>query len=674
MFKLLISPGIYFISKISIAKKFIVIFALYLIPVGYVAHYAINNHVASLDATEQEIDRIELIKSFQPIFTNMAKTRGLTNAYLNGNLAVKSKITNAISKADNQISQIASHSEYARLPSIVKSDFETIVNDWQRLISKSQTMKSDESFAAYSELIDRTGSLMSSIMESSSLFTDPQHHTAFLIKMMVQDLPALANIAGKVRGIGAGIATKGSFDNDTFVALTNNNKQLEQQRSLMAHNFQAAVSYGKDLSDLSDRFIQVDRDLSEFINMTSSRILEADNITVAGDRYFSQGTDVIGSLLVLYDETYRSLSDLIQTRKNEIQSEILLNISSSILLVLAAMYLFASVYSNMLDSISRIEKCVNAVAEGNLTLSVHVNSEDEMKAIGNNINAMVENTKSLVQEVLLSTNELVNNASENRASANTTNRQIEQQNIEVEQVATAMNQMSATVQEVANNAEETAVSTNQADKESKAGLAIVQQTIQSISELAGELSNASGSINELQEDVKSIGSVLDVIQGIADQTNLLALNAAIEAARAGESGRGFAVVADEVRTLASKTQESTEEIRKMIDKLQLSASSSVRAIDSGNKKSEGTVSNATEAGSALQKISESVAHISLMGEHIASAATEQTTVAEEINKSVMQVKDISESTGEAAKQSAQNSNSLNEVANKLQTLVSKFSV
>ncbi len=674
MFKLLLSPGIYFISKISIAKKFIVIFVLYLIPVGYVAYYAITNQMVSLGATKQEIRKIVLIKSFRPDFTNIAKTRGLNNAYLNGNLTVKSKIVEVVSKASNQISQIANSAEYANLASMEKSDFEGFVNDWQQLVLKSQKMKSDESFAAYSELINRISLLMNSIMESSSLFTDPQHQTAFLIKMVVQNLPALVNITGKVRGIGAGVVTKGNFDSDTFIALSNNNKQLEQQRSQMAHNFQTAVSYRKDLNALSDRFVQVNQNISEFINTTSSKILKPDDIAVDGDLYFSQGSDVIDSILIFYDETHRALSTLIQNRKNEIQSDILLNISSSILLVLAAMYLFASVYSNLLNSISRIEKCVNAVADGNLTLSVNINSEDEMKTIGNNINAMIDNTKSLVQEVLLSTTELVNNASENRASANMTNNQIEQQNIEVEQVATAMNEMTATVQEVARNAEQTAVSTAQADKESDAGLSIVQQTIDSISELAKELSNASGSINELQEDVKSISSVLDVIQGIADQTNLLALNAAIEAARAGESGRGFAVVADEVRTLASKTQESTEEIRNMIDKLQSSANSSVKAIDTGNKKSEQTVSNAIEAGNALHKISESVEQISLMGEQIASAATEQTAVAEEINKSVMQVKDISEKTGEAAKQSAQNSNSLNQLANKLQSLVSKFSV
>jgi len=674
MFQLLLAPGIQIVSRISIAKKFILIFILYLIPVGYVAYYAVTNHSQALNSTQQEIDKLKLIQTFQPVFSNMAIARGLNNSLLNGNKEVQSELSDAQEKVTRGLDRINRLADFTNLSAMEQSDFEKISTDWQQLVANISKLKSEASFAAHSLLINQVGLLMNSILESSTLFTDSEHRTSFLIKIFVDDLPTLADISGKNRGAGAGVATKGEFTSETFIALSNYNKQLELVRARMAHDFQKASADGDDLRQLSADYSKLDDRLKSFIETTSRDILDPDSITIAGDKYFSQGSNVISALLSLYDATYDELNRLLQQRENAIKAEILLNISSSVLLVLAAMYLFASVYSNMLDSISRIENCVNAVADGDLTTSVAINSSDELRTIGNDINIMVENTKSLVCEVLNSTSNLVNTASENRESAASTNQQIEEQNIEVEQVATAMNEMSATVQEVANNAEETAVSTSQADNESKAGLTIVQETIGSISELADELTRASSSINELQSDVKSISSVLDVIQGIADQTNLLALNAAIEAARAGESGRGFAVVADEVRTLASKTQESTEEIRLMIDKLQASASSSVNAMESGNQKSEQTVVNATDAGNALQKISDSVAHISLMGEQIASAATEQTTVADEINRSVMRVKDISENTGKAAKQSAENSSVLNDVANSLQNLVSKFTV
>ncbi|MGS0730615.1 methyl-accepting chemotaxis protein, partial [Shewanella sp. 0m-11] len=145
---------------------------------------------------------------------------------------------------------------------------------------------------------------------------------------------------------------------------------------------------------------------------------------------------------------------------------------------------------------------------------------------------------------------------------------VQTQRDELEMVATAMNEMTATVVEVAKNANDAADAAAQTDGQSQAGLAVVNSTVEAIESLAVGIERASQVVKDLEHDSHQIGSILDVIKGIAEQTNLLALNAAIEAARAGEQGRGFAVVADEVRTLASRTQESTEEIQAMIEKLQ----------------------------------------------------------------------------------------------------------
>lgn len=674
MLQLLLKPGIGIISRLSIARKFFLIFVLYLIPVVYVAYYAVTKHQRDVVATQQEIQHLALINQFKPLFVNMAKSRGLTNAFLNGNSAVRTRISNAQAIVDERIDSIASKTEFKELGNSSQAEIASIKKSWQQLKSTGLSQQPANAFNQYSTLIAKTHILMKSIMESGSLLTDSEAHTSFLIQTFVKELPQLIEVTGQTRGTGAGVAAKGQFTSDSFIALSNYTKQLSLLKEKVSYSFDSAAENSIALTELLQSHQTMDSQLARFLKTTSDKVLTPDTVQISSDEYFALGTSIIQLALTLNQQTYDQLFKLLNERKNNIIMEAWLNIISSLALILGAIYLFACFYKNMLDSISRIEKCVNSIAGGDLTTSVNIQSSDEMKNIGRDVNQMIENTKSLVSKVLTTTNDLVETASSNSQSATATSERIYQQNIEVEQVATAMNQMSATVQEVATNAEQTALSTASADKDSKAGYKIVEQTTSSISELAKELEEASTLVNELQESVNGISSVLDVIQGIADQTNLLALNAAIEAARAGESGRGFAVVADEVRTLASKTQESTEEIRQMIQKLQASADLSVKSMKSGNAKSQETVIEAKKAGNALKQISESVSHISLMGEQIASASTEQSTVAEEINRSIMSVKDISELTGKSAENSAKNSQFLDQIAGNLKELVAQFKV
>ncbi len=674
MLKLLLSPGIKVVSQLSIAKKFALIFTLYLIPVGYVAHYTLTKHSQEIEKTNQEIEKLTIINTFKPILENMAKSRGLTHAFLNGNQSVKNDIDSTTQILKKKLDTLINLDTFKDLKSAESSEARAIQTDWNQLVLISPSMDTKKNFKSYSNIINRVSLLMNNILESSTLFTDSGHQSSFLIQMTVKNLPSIVDVIGKTRGIGTGVSTQGKFDADTFIALSNHNKQLQQLRSKMAHNFKSANSLGENLKELSRSFEQIDHKIIKFINTTSDKLLIPDSVEIEATQYFDEGTQLIDSVLNLYDSCYNELINLLIKRKTNIQSDIFINVFSSLLLVIAALYLFSSVYMNMLDSISKIEKCVNTVAEGDFTSNISINSKDEMKNIGDDLNRMISNTKNLVRQVLQTTKELVISAEQNRQSAIATSDKIDHQNIKVEQVATAMNEMSATVQEVARNAEQTAESTASADKDSINGFHTVKSTIVSINELESEISKASTSIDKLQDDVKDISSVLDVIQGIADQTNLLALNAAIEAARAGESGRGFAVVADEVRALASKTQESTEEIRNMISILQTSAGHSVSSMQIGNSKIKLTVDHANRAGEALKKISESVAQISLMGEQIASAATEQSTVAEEINKNIISVNDISLLTKQSAKDSSDSSQFVDQASKNLQELVGHFKV
>lgn len=249
---------------------------------------------------------------------------------------------------------------------------------------------------------------------------------------------------------------------------------------------------------------------------------------------------------------------------------------------------------------------------------------------------------------------------------------VDTQQMEIEQVATAMTEMSATVQEVARNAALTAEQTTASQQESQAGQAVVEEVIAAIHRLSGEIRESSGVITELSSYSESIGNILAVIKGIAEQTNLLALNAAIEAARAGEQGRGFAVVADEVRTLASRTQDSTQEIEKMIEHLQGGVKQAVQVMDRSQDSSAACVDIAARAGEALQTLGDTITRIKDMNFQVATASEEQSAVADDIQKSIVSISQVSEETAVGARQSAQATNEIVQSIIRLDGLVDQF--
>lgn len=313
-----------------------------------------------------------------------------------------------------------------------------------------------------------------------------------------------------------------------------------------------------------------------------------------------------------------------------------------------------------------------AQGEGDLTKRLDTNGEDEIAQLGRAFNQFAEKVRRMVVQVAGSTSQLASAAEQLATVTHETNDGIQQQQSETEQVATAMNEMTATVQEVARYASEASGAAQNADTEAQAGKSVVEQTIASISTLSSEVENSTSLINAVESDCGKIGTVLDVIRGVAEQTNLLALNAAIEAARAGEQGRGFAVVADEVRTLASRTQESTLEIAEVIQRLQKGAHEAVEAMEASRQSSQQSVERAAHAGESLASITRAVTTISDMNIQIANAAEEQSSVAEEINKNVVNITHLVERTAEGSNQTSMSGNELARLSNELQELVSQF--
>jgi len=321
-------------------------------------------------------------------------------------------------------------------------------------------------------------------------------------------------------------------------------------------------------------------------------------------------------------------------------------------------------------------EAMNEIAQGggDLTRRLDDEGDNEISRLSSAFNSFAEKVRAMVSQVYGSTTQLASAAEEMSVIMVETHRDTQQQQSETSQVVTAMNEMTATVQEVARNATEAASAASSADIASAEGKQVVISTMSAIESLSSEINEAANVISQLEKDSENIGTVLDVIKGIAEQTNLLALNAAIEAARAGEQGRGFAVVADEVRTLASRTQQSTQEIQEMIEKLQVGAQSAVKVMDESRTKAEDSVTQAAKAASSLETITNSVSLIKDMNTQIATAAEQQSAVAEEINRNILNISEIVDRTADGASQTSTASHELADLAIQLQQLVNQFKV
>ena len=315
-----------------------------------------------------------------------------------------------------------------------------------------------------------------------------------------------------------------------------------------------------------------------------------------------------------------------------------------------------------------------AGGEGDLTFRLNVESHDELGRLAGSLNIFLEKLHGLISRVAITSTQ-VRDASDSLLQLNgQTQKMVTNQHMSTDMVATAVNEMSATVQDVAKSASMAAQAANQADADARQGSGRVNSSAVAIRELSQDVEQATGVIHTLKSEAEGVGSVLDVIRGIAEQTNLLALNAAIEAARAGEQGRGFAVVADEVRTLASRTQQSTTEIQEMIERLQSGAQGAVAVMDAGRDKFQKSVDLAESAGQSLNEITQAVAAIRDMNAQIASAAEEQSTVTEDINRNVTEISASSDQTARVSAEAAQASSILSEHAQELDRIVQNFKI
>ncbi|PKH05903.1 methyl-accepting chemotaxis protein [Moritella sp. Urea-trap-13] len=315
-----------------------------------------------------------------------------------------------------------------------------------------------------------------------------------------------------------------------------------------------------------------------------------------------------------------------------------------------------------------------ATGEGDLTQRLDVRSSDEIGELATWFNRFLDKIQGTIKEVIETSNTISNTSKQAEEIAVQSRQGCESQFKEVDMVATASEEMTQTSALVLENADRAAEMANQAEQLAQGGQTVVQQSADTMQELVERMAMAVPIANELEKNSGNISSILSVIEGISEQTNLLALNAAIEAARAGEQGRGFAVVADEVRLLASRTHDSVDEIRVVIEELQSGTRSVTTAISEGNHLALETATQVKQAVESLANISSFVADIQVMNSEIVNAASEQKTVSTEVNGNVANIRDLSQSMLEQSTAAEKVGQNIAQLSSQQQALVGQFKV
>ncbi|KTT50376.1 hypothetical protein SB11R_08360 [Pseudomonas oryzihabitans] len=626
----LLTPVVAVMNRLRFSAKFACLATIVLIPLLLLSYYLYQDIQEQRASLELEIQGQRYLVQLTPIARLSMLQRALTKRLQDGDASAQQDWQN------NRDALLRAYDELGRLDRELGGQLETgsrvaqLRQNAERLLQGVPGTPL-EVFEAWSEQLTQTLNLFYYVSATSGLVLDSDYASLFLIDITSLRLPREINFIGQLRGLASGLSATNSFDP---ASLNVARSVMRQERQAADELEQALGLLARQAPDLAQRLkTSLEQAAGDYANFRQGMlaVMKGEG-TVSGKTLGTQGNAVVARYYKVQEEAQGMLSQLLVERlaHETLVRDLVLGMIAAALLLLS--YTFAGIYQALRLGIAELVGVTAAAAQGDLSRRAGLTGRDEIADIGRSLDAMLDAFGRSLREVDQASDAVAQASGALAGSIGQARSTMQAQQAETDQVATAITEMTASVADVASNTEGAVAAAKQADQATQEGTRVMRQTQQAIEQLAAEVDLSATKVAALESHSNAIGGVIAVIRTIAEQTNLLALNAAIEAARAGEQGRGFAVVADEVRTLASRTQTSTEEIRRIIEQLQAATAEAVAQMQASRGHALTGVAAAEQASVSLTSIGSAVERIVDVNVQIASAAEQQAVVSEDINR------------------------------------------
>jgi len=668
------SPAASMFNALAFRSKFLLFITLMAVLITTILSIIILQIQSELQKSSHEKLGLKYTKTVTDLLINTQKTRGLSNAYLNGNAGALKKVKNLKENNLELLSELDELDKELGETFNTQTKYNSIKKELLKHNKTALSQEAKKAFTTYTGIIRKISKFIIYISDQSELGLDSELHTSYMSNLLIKRIPIITENIGKARGLGSGIAAKKTITKEQQIKVGLFINAALAQADGITSDLDTAYSASQDLrgklNSSKDEAIKAINDFSELAN---NELLYTPEISVSSSVYFESGTHAISKTLELYKATLNELDAQLDFRIDGLINNAIMIIAGLAVFVLFVLYLFGGLYSSILGSIGYIERKLKQIsADRDLTQTLDLETKDEMKHISTAINSLIESFKNTLEHAQTGSEENAAISQELSSTSIAIGKRVEdeshiinttaQDGKNIHELLKVSNQESITTKEMMQGANSTlqAVSTE------------IMHLVEAIGNNAQIETEMAEKLTNLSQDAEQAKSILDVISDIADQTNLLALNAAIEAARAGEHGRGFAVVADEVRKLAERTQKSLVEINATINVIVQSVMDASEQMTHNAADVQQLADNSINIGNQMQESTHKIDEASSLVEKTAIDNMEVGRRTEDIVSKINNINDLSIHNARSVEEIAAASDHLNSLTQTLNKQLELF--